>query len=78
MLHVVSVVSDAIWIKIFVSITRCSLMQLFLNDLQVAYLLLADTLDTAFTAAILYEYLIAHYGEPLGQVPWSPYRTIFL
>ena len=45
------------------------MMQPFLNDLQVAYLLLADTLNTAFTAAILYEYLIAHYGEPLGEPP---------
>lgn len=38
----------------------------------VAYLLLADTLNTAFTAAILYEYLIAHYGEVdyLSHATW--------
>ncbi|KAI0260751.1 hypothetical protein BC834DRAFT_831178, partial [Gloeopeniophorella convolvens] len=29
----------------------------------VAYLFLADTVDTAFTAATLYDYLVKHFGE---------------
>ncbi|ETW75270.1 hypothetical protein HETIRDRAFT_442492 [Heterobasidion irregulare TC 32-1] len=38
----------------------------------VFYLFIADTVDTAFTAAILYDYLISHFGELeyLGRATW--------
>lgn len=52
--------SDSTYVYTYFRLTTPSLLQIIF---QVLYLFIIDTVDAGFMAAVVYDYLVAHFGE---------------